>query len=128
MCGVSTNILCTVSLRVDLPPKSHPTSGRSRSHGMPQPASSSMSRRYPASIIDSFSNTAVCVWSVEVRVIGIASTVMDSKPPSPRSSESQTWFGMLVDGEGRMRGLIWRRVPALTSSRVATSVPTTLAW
>ena len=83
---------------------------------------------YPASMIDSSSNTAVCVWRVEERVIGIASTVTDSKPPSSSSSESHTWFGMLVEMDGRMRGLTWSRVPAETSSSDATSVPMTLAW
>ena len=79
-------------------------------------------------MIDSFSNTAVCVCSVEERVIGMESTVTVSKPPSSSSSDSQTWFGMFVWSDGTMRGLTISSVPAETSSSDATSVPTTRAW
>ena len=77
---------------------------------------------------DSSAYTAVCVRSVEARVIGIASTVIASKPPSSSSRVSHTLSGTSEEGEGRMRGFIWSFVPAETSSRLATSVPTTFAW
>ena len=126
--GVITNILCTVSRRVEEPPKSQPMNGMSRNHGIPHPAFSSMSRRYPASNIDSSSNIAVCVKRRDVRVMGMESTLMDSKPPSSRSIVSHTWFGTFVAGDVIMRGLMVSRVPAVTSSSDATSVPTTRAW
>ena len=128
MCGESMNIRCTVSFFVEAPPKSQPIQGMSRRYGIPHPADSSMSRRYPASIIVSSSNTAVCVWSVDLRDIGIESTAIDSKPPSSRRRESHTWSEMFVLGDGTMRGLIWSVVPADTSSSDATSVPITRTW
>ena len=78
--------------------------------------------------MDSPSKTTAEVSTELVRVIGIASTVIASKPPSSNSSVSHTWFGTSWRVLLTMRGLICSVVPAETSWSEATSVPTTRAW